>query len=134
MVDDLQKLNENISKLNSELEKDQFQLELGDIVGIVEASEYNADGEKANTVGFMLAMNTGALQVWFQEGLIRHKQPVYVVNDKDVDTLHYHYQGETVAIEDLVHRIVKVWVAKEWKIGIMSRYLRQTVISLHAIV
>ena len=106
------RLDENVTKINSELEKDRLHLDIGSITGIVEVREYG----KTNAVSFELAMNTGGLQVWYQEGMIRWDQPVYAVKDKNTDTLLYHYQGEPVAVEELVDRVFKVWLEKKWKL------------------
>jgi hypothetical protein len=106
------RLEENVVRINSELKKDHVYLDIGNIIGIVKVREYGS----GDVVGFELAMNTGGLQVWFQENLIRHDLYVESFTDKATKTRVYLLEGETLAIEELVDRVFKRWLEKKWKL------------------
>ena len=117
-----QSLKDNVTKINSEPGKAHLHLDLGNIIGLIKVWAYDSERKNINKVGFELAMNTGSLTVWYEENLIRLPLWVDSVRDKDTGTLLYRFEGERIAIEELVDRVLERWLEK-MKTGLFRQYI-----------
>ena len=101
------RLKKQTTDFNSKKGEVHLNVDIGRVRGLANVGAFGGDQREITRVGFELVMNTGGLAAWSQENNIRTKLSVDSIVDDD--ELIVRYEGEPVATEELVDRVLKQW-------------------------